>query len=81
VNARASVAIYLLKTVETKSEFPHHHSHTFAFLLFSYFFCGQYCPIWTKVGLWLVQKMKSIVFGPTALYLNLMKDFSLMMQL
>jgi len=41
VSARVSVAIYLLKTVQTKSEFPHHHSHTFAFLLFSYFFCGQ----------------------------------------
>ena len=34
VSACASVAIYLLKTVATKSEFPHHHSHTFAFLLF-----------------------------------------------
>jgi len=38
-------------------------------------------PFGQKSGCGWYNKMKSIAVGPAALYLNLMKDFSLMMQL
>ena len=63
-----------IKTVETKCEFPLRHSHSYCFLISS---VASNAPFW----LGLAQEMKSIVVRPTALYLNLVKDFSLLMQL
>jgi hypothetical protein len=76
VSACASVAIYLLKTVETKVSFL----ITIPIHLHSYFFhissVASSAPFGQESGCGWYKKVKSVVVGPAALYLNLMKDFS-----